>query len=345
MFLFNKNVKYAKMILVKYMSSRMDKYGNQEQVRESRTSRNKNIYNEIGEEDYDKLNLTNNISVIKTDADDLDIDTIKTILNEKYQVRENKSVERREDIDTEVNFERNGQDENTKEYDLKKVLETAHKNKTPNYDHERFEKLRETQYDILSSLNINRKEEPQPEESLSEEEANLMNLIKTVNLNAEKSKAIIEAQELSNSSDDLLGDLMGNEKTEVLEPVELDLSVEPDKKASLVEEIEKTKQLSKNEIEEGLSKYDDNTKNNEEKDDVFDDTFATENLSRTDELSNSFYTGKFQINDKDMDDFSDLEKEMRGGSLAIKVLVIILILLLIAGGIFLLNKYLNLGLF
>lgn len=172
-----------------------------------------------------------------------------------------------------------------------------------------------------------------------------MNLIKTVNLNAEKSKAIIEAQELSNSSDDLLGDLMGNEKTEVLEPVELDLSVEPDKKASLVEEIEKTKQLSKNEIEEGLSKYDDNTKNNEEKDDVFDDTFATENLSRTDELSNSFYTGKFQINDKDMDDFSDLEKEMRGGSLAIKVLVIILILLLIAGGIFLLNKYLNLGLF
>lgn len=323
----------------------MDKYGNQEQVRESRTSRNKNIYNEIGEEDYDKLNLTNNISVIKTDADDLDIDTIKTILNEKYQVRENKSVERREDIDTEVNFEGNGQDENTKEYDLKKVLETAHKNKTPNYDHERFEKLRETQYDILSSLNINRKEEPQPEESLSEEEANLMNLIKTVNLNAEKSKAIIEAQELSNSSDDLLGDLMGNEKTEVLEPVELDLSVEPDKKASLVEEIEKTKQLSKNEIEEGLSKYDDNTKNNEEKDDVFDDTFATENLSRTDELSNSFYTGKFQINDKDMDDFSDLEKEMRGGSLAIKVLVIILILLLIAGGIFLLNKYLNLGLF
>lgn len=326
----------------------MDKYENEveeKQPQTSRTARNKSIYSKIDDEDIDNLNLANNISVIETNAEDLDIETIKDILNKKYQEKE-KKVETTENFIEEVsNVDGDSKDEEeiTKEYDLKKVLETAHKNKPTDYDKERFLKLRETQYDILNSLNIDRKEEPEPEETLSQEEANLMNLIKTVNFNAEKSK---ELREAAKESDDLLGDLLGDEKTEVLEPVEVDMSVEPDKKPSLAEEIEKTKQLSKKELEDEIDKYNEMVKNDEEEDDDQgeEDDSSTQELSHTEQMSNSFYTGKLHINDRDMDDFADLEKEMKG-SVVVKILVIILVLITLAVAVFLLNKYLNLGLF
>lgn len=331
--------------MVKCMSSRMDKYNKEDEQKQhvSRTTKNKNIYSDVGEEDYENLNLTNNISVIETDASDLDIDTIKDLLNKKYQ---SKNTRRNERLDFSDSFEdeANSVEEVTKEYDLKKVIETAHQNNPSNYDQDRFKKLRETQYDILSSLNIDKPEATHQESDLTDEEANLMNLIKTVNLNAEKVKMIKEAAE----SDDLLGDLLGDEKTEVLEPVEIDMTIVPDKKPSLAEEIEKTKQLSRKELDDEIDKYNDMIKeekeDEDEDEDSDDESFENETVSKTEELSNSFYTGKLQINDKDMDDFSDLEKEM-GGGLIIKILIGVVVLILLAVAVYFLNKYLHLGLF
>jgi len=336
------------MILVKYMSSRMDKYENDtasEQVKTSRTARNKSIYSKVSDEDIDKLDVNNNISVIKTDAEDLDIDTIKSILNQQYEAenrRSNRSTDIKEDDDDSLEAdEPKDEKEITKEYDLKKVLETAHKNKTPDYDRERFLKLRETQFDILNSLNIDRTDEPEPEETLSPEEANLMTLIKTVNFNAEQNKALKKAEH----EDDLLSDLLGDEKTEVLEPVEIDMSVEPDKKPSLVEELEKTKQLSKKELDKGIEQYNELV-DSKKKDETKNEEYETDTveLTPTEQMSNSFYTGKFHIDDKDMDDFADLENEMKGG-IVVKILILILVLITLAVAVFLLNKYLNLGLF
>lgn len=331
--------------MVKYMSSRMDKYTSDVEVEEkkaSRTARNKSIYSKVNDEDIDKLDVDNNISVIETNAEDLDIDTIKDILSQQYE-NESKRTKRNIEIDVDdISLEEEPKDEKeiTKEYDLKKVLETAHKNKTPDYDRERFLKLRETQYDILNSLNIDRTEEPQPEETLSQEEANLMDLIKTVNFNAEQNKALKK----TNQEDNLLSDLLGDEKTEVLEPVEIDMSVEPDKKPSLVEELEKTKQLSKKELDKEIDKYNELVGSTEEETESDEDETSTQELTPTEQMSNSFYTGKFHIDDKDMDDFADLEKEMKS-SFVVKILIIILVLITLAVAVFLLNKYLNLGLF
>ncbi len=326
----------------------MDKYENDtasEQVKTSRTARNKSIYSKVSDEDIDKLDVNNNISVIKTDAEDLDIDTIKSILNQQYEAenrRSNRSTDIKEDDDDSLEAdEPKDEKEITKEYDLKKVLETAHKNKTPDYDRERFLKLRETQFDILNSLNIDRTDEPEPEETLSPEEANLMTLIKTVNFNAEQNKALKKAEH----EDDLLSDLLGDEKTEVLEPVEIDMSVEPDKKPSLVEELEKTKQLSKKELDKGIEQYNELV-DSKKKDETKNEEYETDTveLTPTEQMSNSFYTGKFHIDDKDMDDFADLENEMKGG-IVVKILILILVLITLAVAVFLLNKYLNLGLF
>ena len=209
------------------MSTRMDKYYKEkEETNESRTRRNQGMYTEVTDDNYEKLNLSSNVSVIETDTD-LDIDSIKKLVNQKYKKRSNRKVEV-EEFDSEQYDDID--DEDTKEYDLKKVIETAHKNKTHNYDRERFEHLRETQYDILNSLNINRETEPVEEETLSQEEATLINLIKTVNENAERNHAKAEP-------DDLMGDLMGDGKTEVLEPVTIEEEI-PDKKPTILEELE-----------------------------------------------------------------------------------------------------------
>ncbi len=338
------------MKMVKYMSSRMDKYKDEERVTESRTARNQKMYGELNEKDFEDINLTSNISVIETDTENLDIDTLKEILNQKYK-KESKKIQRpkekpikEKDIDEEH--------EDTKEYDLKKVIETAHKNKTSDYDEERFKKIRETQYDILNSLNINNEsEEKEPleedkkakEENLTVEEANLINLIKTVNANASKKKKSTSIE------DDLLSDLKGDEsKTEVLDPIPIE-EAEPDKKPTLVEELEKTKQLSKKEIDDEIEKL--TTKLDDVIEAVKEETEKEElektekQLSKTEELSNSFYTGKFQINKNDMDDFKDLENELSGGSIFVKILIILLVLIIIAVAVYFLNKYLNLGLF
>ncbi len=307
----------------------MDKYKDEVEKAGKRTLKNENIYRELNEKDLENINLSSNVSVIKTDKD-LDIDEIKEIIREKY--RSNKDTTKK---DEEAYYEQIDEErEITKEYDLKKVIESAHKNKTPDYEKERFKKLQEMQYDILSSLNIEGRKTESSDETLSDEEATLMNLIKTVTVN-EKS-----AKNRNSKSDDLLGDLTGDDNTEVLEPVSFEDEEIPDKKPTIVEEIERTKQLSKTEIADAVKEFengvDAETSSKDEN---------PKSLSKTEELSNSFYTGSYKISKKDMDDFADLENDLNGGGVAIKILIAILVIIIIAIGIYLLNKYLNLGLF
>lgn len=302
----------------------MDKYKN-ESTGGKRTARNQNIYSNIEDIDLEKINLKSNVSVLEANPNSLDISQIKDLLEEKYQKRSRIPETALE----ETLFEENLED--TKEYDLKKVLEEAHKNKKSDYDKERFKKLRETEYDILNSLNIDKPSKEEPIETLTTEEANLMNLIKTVDFNAAKSKAQKE------KSDDLFSELLGSGNTEVLEPIDIKFE-ETQRKVSLAEELEKTKKISRHELDEEISKY-------ETSEERLEKTLEQDPLTKTQELANSFYTGKFQIDDNDMEDFADLEKEMTGSSVAIKMLIIILVLIVLAVTVFLLNKYLNLGLF
>lgn len=320
------------MKMVKYMSSRMDKYYKEKNSdTDKRTMRHKEAYDDISDDNYEKLNLSSNVSVIKTE-NDLNIDDIKELISEKYDKRKPTYTNLEE-------YEDDGDDSDddeveTKEYDLKKVIETAHKNKPRDYDRERLEHLRETQYDILNSLNISSsRTDDEKDEKISEEEKTLINLIKTVNENAERNHHATD-------SDDLMGDLLGGDETETLEPVYLD-DEQPDKKPTILEELEKTKKLSRKEIEEELENELVQNETAEEQDEK-----KTESpLTQTEELSNSFYTGNYQINKRDMDDFSDLEKEMKGGSVLVKILIVIIVIITIAIAVYLLNKFLNLGLF
>ena len=86
-----------------------------------------------------------------------------------------------------------------------------------------------------------------------------------------------------------------------------------------------------------------------------DDNADDENIKQAEMLSTndkdeddneeSFYTGKLAINDKDFDDFKDISDDIKSNSVLIKILVFIFILSLLAVGVYVINKYFDLGLF
>jgi hypothetical protein len=166
-----------------------------------------------------------------------------------------------------------------------------------------------------------------------------MNLIKTVNENSLKKEQIEEKE------GDLLDSLKGDDDTEVLEAIsfEGEDAEKTGKKPTIVEELEKTKQLSKKELMDEYEKLEDQPKEDvEEPEEVEEDN---DEGTKEEPTENTFYTGKLQITDNDLEDFEDLKKEINSGNIFVKILIFIVVLIFIALGVYLLNKYLNLGLF
>ena len=289
------------------MASRMDRYQSEKQA-DSRTNRNKDIYYNLSEKDLENISITDNESIISTNTTNIDIEKLQSLLDNKYRKNTNlRDYEYVEDIQKDL--------ENTKEYDLKKELEHARKNKPENYDIDRFKKIRTSEYEILNSLNINKDDEEK--EKPTKEETELLTLIKTVNENAEKRHPKTEQ--------DLMDDLLGDDNTEVLEPIEMDDNLEASiKKPTIVEELEKTRELSKTDIK------------NAEK---------TEKDTPEKIIENSFYTGNLAINENDLEDFKDLQKELKSSGILIKIIIIAIIIILLAAAVYFLNKYLHLELF
>ena len=303
----------------------MDKYYKDEldtDNSESRLVKNQNKYNNFDTTELEKLDLTTNISVIDTDIDKLDIDELKDYLNDHYSKDDISDVYNNDLIEEEDKLV------DTKEYDLKKVLEKAHNNKESNYDEDRFKKLRDTQYDILKDLDLNRKEDPKAEETLSTEEATLINLIKTV-----EGKSIKKDGETK----ELMSDLIGDDNTEVLPPVDENMEY-TSTRTSLADELEKTLNISKKEITNAIE----NDMYSEPK----EETSKTGTMELTD-TTNTFYTGQYKIKDSDLDDgdFQEFEGSMKIGNILIKITVAIIVVIVLVIVLYFVDKYFGLGLF
>lgn len=189
------------------MDTRINKYN--ESDRMSRVSKNSDLYKQINDSELDNFNVHSNATVIGNQEREIDVEQIKKILDKRYNDRPQRRsirVEPREEVS------RLDKDD-TKEYDLTKVLEKAKDEKVETYDEVRAKKLRNTQYDILNNLNIEETEEKE-EKSLNPEE-NLMNLINTITINEAKKKEDKDVDPL-----DILTDLKGNDDTQVYESME-----------------------------------------------------------------------------------------------------------------------------
>ena len=162
------------------MDTRINKYNESDKM--SRVSKNSDLYKQINDSELDNFNVHSNATVIGNQEREIDVEQIKKILDKRYNDRPQRRsirVEPREEVSR-------LDKEDTKEYDLTKVLEKAKDEKVETYEEVRAKKLRNTQYDILNNLNIEEAEEK--EEKKINPEENLMNLINTITINEAKKK-------------------------------------------------------------------------------------------------------------------------------------------------------------
>lgn len=188
------------------MEHRVDKYYEEGKVI-SRTSRNQELYKQISKTELDNFEVKSNATVIGDNKGNIDVEKIKSILDTHY-----KDTPKRQSIKIDTETVPVKKVEETKEYDINVILDKAKEDKEDNYAEERNKKLRNTQFDILNSLDF--KETEENDHSIKEETAKeLQNLINTITIN-EKSLKNDDYNPL-----DLYEDLKSSDKTQTIREV------------------------------------------------------------------------------------------------------------------------------
>ena len=142
------------------METRIDKYNESRSM--SRVAKNSDLYKEINDSALDNFSVRSNATVIGNQEKEIDVEQIKKILDKRYNsAPKRKSIR----IEPQEEVSRISVDD-TKEYDLTKVLEKAKDEKVETYEEIRAKKLRNTQYDILNTITIN---EAKKKESVKED--------------------------------------------------------------------------------------------------------------------------------------------------------------------------------
>lgn len=280
------------------MNTRENKYSNN--VGMSRVAKNDDLYKQINNSELDNFNVRSNATVIGNQEREIDVEQIKKILDKRY----NSAPKRRSIRIEERPHENIISDEPTKEYDLTKVLEKAKDEKVETYEENRAKKLRNTQYNILSNLNIDGEEQ---EEVKTTPEENLMNLINTITIN--EAKKLEEKNNNSNDIDplDILSDLKGDDDTQVYESMETEVTK--------ITEIKEKEKENNNQITEVKNK-------NQEK------------------LDNSFYTSNlFKKNDFEDDNKDFVDDEKIG--IGFKILIVLVVVTFLVGLFLFLKSYLK----
>lgn len=191
------------------MKTRVDKYLEEnENFAPKRVSKNSTLYNEIKESEIENFNIGSNAKVIGENNSQIDIGKIKEILEKNYQ-----ETPKKRSMKFELPEEEDIELEKTREYDINAILEQAREEKEVDYQKERLKKVRDTQFDILKNLELDKKEEVH--ENKTKEE--LIELINTINLNEYQNKIGKEKEENEDLDPlDILSDLKGDENTKVV---------------------------------------------------------------------------------------------------------------------------------
>ena len=196
----------------------MSKYYDEPEISNSRYKRNEALYKEINKSELNNYDIKSNATILGDNHDEIDVEKIKKILDTKYnEVPQRKSI--RLDSDEEVKEEK----EITKEYDINVILEKAKEKKQDNYEEERLKKLRDTEFNILKNLDLEKYDKEKNEET---EEDELKNLINTIALNEQNSES---------SPLDILSDLKGDENTEVLSGLKEKVEEQEEKESKITD--------------------------------------------------------------------------------------------------------------
>ncbi|MDD3048930.1 MAG: hypothetical protein PHQ89_02945 [Bacilli bacterium] len=199
------------------MKTRMEKYYNNDQSL-GRSQKNIDLYNQDNDvKPSTNVDLLDNESVI-------DVSKIKELFDsrEGYQrikkydkIIETKEEEPEEDYDIYEDIE-------NKIYDINSILDDARKKRVTNDDKEQSRKLRNTQYNILTQLELNDSKIDASNEDLCDEMASDFftkdkAFKKLIEIDKKENNEPVEISELS--SPDLFADLKSHEDTVLTEPI------------------------------------------------------------------------------------------------------------------------------
>lgn len=285
------------------MKSRMEKYYDSNEEFVGRAAKNENLYRK---KDYSVY--SSNETIIAPN-NEIDITKLKDIIQSREDYQRAKSYrnmlsDKKFDYN-DVPYEEDTYEE--KNYDINEILKKVKDEKGNISEEDKIRKLRNTQYDILSNLNIKSKnqEEAITKVDLETQKAELQGLIDKVTKknnirNEEASLLNLEEQtdvtdENNDSALDLLSDLKSEGHTIVTDPIKPAAEFEVNKE-----------ELVPNEKDP-------------------DET--------------SFYSDSFTFSKRDFEGLQDLEIEEKSGSGLIKLLIVILILIIIVVGVLVLDYF------
>ena len=297
------------------MRSRMERYEKEEQGQTARRSnKNQELYENIGR----NTKYTNFTDVTNANAFDLGAAQKNYRTREGYhQIKEYNDFVPEPKVKKELDeFNYLYQDHENKVYDINSVIREAKKNRIKKDEMEAKRKLKNTNYNILASLNPEELEKYRKEkvERTKPDEEELRELIDTIT-----SKTL--AGEIDQqTSVDLLSDLMATNMMDRVEKPQKDEEESPEDEIENeledTEEIEEKLSLSKEILDK--DQIDKVNKMKEEK----------PSGSIMDESDTDFYTRSMDLSDKDFEmDDEFKEKKM---PLAIKIILIILVIAVIA---------------
>ena len=198
------------------LKTRMERYfTDQEEI--ARTSKNQDLYQDI----YTDL-PSSNVTVLNNESE-IDISKIKelvqnregykrvkdyqTVLNTPSLDEDNEEYDIYEDIDNKI-------------YDINMILEDAKSKRGPS-DREKYRSLRNTQYDILSKLNLNEAAEPDPEDEMVTDFFTQDKTMKDfiTSLHTEVTGGEEKTLSQTKTSVDLFADLKGSDNTILTEAI------------------------------------------------------------------------------------------------------------------------------
>ena len=294
------------------MNSRMERYNEDDGIiSETRTSKNRNLYDTISNGDFSHIPTNSNFKVIETSGNNIDMEKIK-----KYIISMNqKPVPKRENLFTEIHEEEIKEEKvEPRDYDINSVLEKARQGREINYERERYKRLHNTQYDILSQLKMYEKKEYEKEEleEFNTDERTLIDLINTVTIHKDDTGLL---DELKGNADD---------EAELVPPMKPD-KVKEDLKREIIKEIEedqKNKELEKTQ----------ELKNLKDKETV-------------NTIDKSFYTNSMTFSKEDFEGFEELEKSVKKNNILVIISLIVLIISILGTMLVIANYVFNLGLF
>ena len=286
------------------MKTRMDRVSFDNMPR-SRQQKNEELYQSIKNSEIKDFDSTSNIKIIGESNGGIDVNKLRDILEKNYQEPTKTRRIKYEDISDDVQ-EKEVELEKTRDFDINTILEQAREEKVDDYEKDRLKKIRDTQFDILKSLELDKEENSKVAKEETKEE--LLELINTININEKKKE--LEAI---------------NNETDKMDP--LDILTELKGDGTIVAGAA----LLKDDIKE-VTKDEDENIEEEVKENV--------KPKKDDEFDNSFYTNSMSFSKKDFASFDDSKS-----SVVIKILVVLIFIAIAVGIVIFLNNFLELGWF